>query len=63
MENTFEFNDETIQKLFGFEDAESEKIDRLREYYFKKDTFSRVISDLPLRILVGHKGTGKSALF
>lgn len=60
---TLVFNDETIQSLFGFEDAESEPIERLREYYFKKDTFSRVVSDLPIRILVGHKGTGKSALF
>jgi hypothetical protein len=58
-----EFNDETIQSLFGFEDAESEPIDRLKEYYFKKDTYNRVVADLPLRILVGHKGTGKSALF
>ncbi len=57
------FNDETIQSIFGFEDAESEPIERLREYYFKKDTFDRVVSNLPLRILVGHKGTGKSALF
>jgi len=57
------FNDETIQNLFGFEDAESEKIDRLKKYYLKKNTFERVTSDLPLRILVGHKGTGKSALF
>jgi len=57
------FDDETIQSLFGFEDAESEPIERLKEYYFKKDTFTRVVADLPLRILVGHKGTGKSALF
>ena len=57
------FDDETIQKLFGFEDAESESIERLKEYYFKKDTFDRVTAELPLRILVGHKGTGKSALF
>jgi len=63
MNKRIEFDDETIQKLFGFEDAESEPIDRLREYYFKKDTFQRVVSDLPIRILVGHKGTGKSALF
>jgi len=53
------FDDETIQKLFGFEDAESESIERLKEYYFKKDTFDRVTAELPLRILVGHKGTGK----
>lgn len=60
---TLIFNDETIQKLFGFEDAESESIERLKEYYLKKDTFERVTAELPLRILVGHKGTGKSALF
>lgn len=57
------FTDETIQELFGFEDAESESIERLKAYYFKKDTFERVTSDLPIRLLVGHKGTGKSALF
>jgi len=61
--NEFKFTDETIQSLFGFEDAESEPIERLKEYYFKKDTYNRVVSDLPIRILVGHKGTGKSALF
>src|SRR5690606_24859244 len=59
----FRFNDETIQELFGFEDAESEPIERLREYYFKKDTYNRVTANLLVRILVGHKGTGKSALF
>lgn len=58
-----DFTDENIQKLFGFEDAESETITRLKEYYFKKDTYERVCADIPLRILVGHKGTGKSALF
>lgn len=58
-----EFTDETIQKLFGYEAAEDEDIDRLKEYYFKNDIFGRVTSDLPLRVLVGHKGIGKSALF
>ncbi len=57
------FSDENIRKIFGFEDAESESIERLKQYYFKNDTFSQVIADLPLRILVGHKGVGKSALF
>lgn len=57
------FNDETIQTLFGFEDAESEPIARLKEFFFKKDTYERVTAELPVRILVGHKGTGKSALF
>lgn len=53
----------TNQALFGFEDAESESIDWLKEYHLKKDTYDRVAADLPVRILVGHKGTGKSALF
>jgi hypothetical protein len=56
------FSDDNIQKLFGFEDAESEPIERLKQYYFKKETYDKVIADLPIRILVGHKGTGKSAL-
>lgn len=58
-----EFTDENIQRLFGYEDAESEPIDRLKEYYLKNETFERMTSDLPIRILVGHKGIGKSALF
>lgn len=57
------FDDETIQGLFGFEDAESESLDRLKAYYLKNSTYDRVRADLPVRILVGHKGTGKSALF
>lgn len=59
----FVFDDTTIQNLFGFEDAESEPIERLKEYYLKKSTYSSVVADVPVRILVGHKGTGKSALF
>lgn len=62
-ENRIEFTDENVQKLFGFEDAESESLDRLKQYYLKNDTFTRATSDLPIRILVGHKGIGKSALF
>jgi len=57
------FNDETIQRLFGHEAAEDEDKTRLRDYYFKGDVFSRITAGLPLRILVGHKGIGKSALF
>ena len=57
------FSEIEIQKIFGHEAAEDEDIDRLREYYFKGTTFDQVITDLPLRILVGHKGIGKSALF
>lgn len=51
------------QRLFGNEAAEDENAERLKEYYFKNETFQKVAVDLPLRILVGHKGIGKSALF
>ena len=59
----YDFTPETIQQLFGFEDAESESPKRLKEYFLKKDTYDSMFADLPVRILVGHKGTGKSALF
>jgi hypothetical protein len=62
-QKAIEFNEVTIRKIFGSLDGEGENIDRLKEYYFKTDTFNQVISDLPVRILVGYKGIGKSALF
>ncbi len=63
MENLIQFDDETIQKLFGHEAAEDEDFIRLKEYYVKSKVYNRIVVDLPLRILVGHKGIGKSALF
>jgi len=57
------FSEVEIQQLFGHEAAEDEIPERLREYYFKSSTYDQVVTDLPLRILVGHKGIGKSALF
>lgn len=57
------FSEENIQRLFGHEAAEDENVERLKEYYFKNDVFEQVSADLKLRILVGHKGIGKSALF
>ena len=33
------------------------------EDYIKSSTYDQVVTSLPLRILVGHKGIGKSALF
>jgi hypothetical protein len=57
------FDDLTIQRIFGHEAAEQEDIKRLRQYYFKSQVYDRMTSPLPLRILVGHKGIGKSALF
>lgn len=57
------FTDENIHKLFGHEAAEDEDSERLQEYYLKNEIYSRITANLPLRILVGHKGIGKSALF
>lgn len=57
------FTESQIQSLFGHEAAEDEDPDRLRTYYFKSATYDHVATDLSLRILVGHKGIGKSALF
>jgi len=60
---SLKFSETEIQRLFGHEAAEDEDPIRLREYYFKTKTYDQVSVDLPLRILVGHKGIGKSALF
>ncbi len=57
------FDEETIQRLFGHEAAEDEPLERLKQYYLKNKVYARITAELPLRILVGHKGTGKSALF
>lgn len=57
------FDEMTISKLFGAEAAEDEDEERLQQYYFKNDVYDQVVNDLPLRIIVGHKGIGKSALF
>lgn len=57
------FSDEEIAELFGHEAAEDEKLERLMEYYFKSTVYEQISADLPLRIVVGHKGIGKSAVF
>ncbi len=57
------FSEEELQQLFGHEAAEDEEPQRLREYYFKTSIYDQIANDLPLRIIVGHKGIGKSALF
>jgi hypothetical protein len=56
------FTDAQIRELFGSEDAENESSDRFQEYFVKNRAYENLRSDLPLRILVGHKGVGKSAL-
>lgn len=63
MKHEIKFTDENIRKIFGSYDGEGENIKRLKEYYFKTESYNSIISDLPVRILVGQKGIGKSALF
>lgn len=57
-----DFTDETIYGIFGNEDAENERPERLKEYFFRNKAYESLKADLPIRILVGHKGVGKSAL-
>lgn len=56
------FTEENIQNLFGNEAAEDEVYEKLQSYYIKSDTHEKIAANLPLRILVGHKGIGKSAI-
>lgn len=57
-----DFKKENRIRLFGHEDAGKEKDARLSEYYFKTTQYEDIASDLGLQIVVGEKGTGKSAL-
>lgn len=63
MTTEFAFTDENIEKMFGKEAAEDEDFSALQSYYIKSSTHQQVTSDTKLRILVGHKGVGKSAIF
>ncbi len=55
------FTEQTISDIFGCEAAEDDSIEKLKDYYFKNDVYEKIHNDLPIRILVGHKGIGKSA--
>ena len=56
------FDDATIERLIGTEDAENENDKRFKEYFFRNKAYDNLVAPLPIRILVGHKGIGKSAL-
>lgn len=56
------FTDDTIFEIFGHEAAEDENDDRFLQYFYFNTAYENLTSNLPLRILVGHKGVGKSAL-
>ena len=57
-----EFTDANIERLFGVSDAENERPERLKQYFFRNKAYVNLANDLPIRVLVGHKGSGKSAL-
>lgn len=57
-----QFDDLTIERIFGADDAENENPERFKEYFYRNRAYESVVADLPYRILVGHKGVGKSAL-
>ncbi|MDF2537718.1 MAG: hypothetical protein K0S76_739 [Herbinix sp.] len=57
-----DFKKENRLKLFGHEDAVKEKEERLSSYYYKTTQYEDVISDIGMQIIIGEKGTGKSAL-
>jgi len=51
----------TRLSMFGHEDAGQEKAERLKQYFIKKTDYETVTSDIPLSIVIGFKGVGKSA--
>ena len=57
------FTEDQIMGLFGELAAEDENIERFKSSFFKNATYEKIHNDRPLRILVAHKGVGKSALF
>ena len=63
MKERITFTEEEIQGLFGSLAAEDENKERLEKYFFKSNTYDKIHNYLPLRILVAHKGIGKSAIF
>ena len=57
-----EFTQENITKIFGHEAAEDDNEENLYNFYVKGAAYKTLKNNLPLYILVGHKGCGKSAL-
>lgn len=57
-----DFTEDNIRLLFGNEAAEDETVEDLKKFYIKGSAYEKLKSDIKLYVLVGHKGTGKSAL-
>lgn len=60
---TVDFSEEQIREMFGDLAAEDEKMERFSSYFIKTDVYKKIHNFLPIRILVAHKGIGKSAVF
>lgn len=58
-----DFSEEQIREMFGDLAAEDEKEERFSSYFIKTDVYKKIHNFLPIRILVAHKGIGKSAVF
>ena len=58
-----DFSEEQIRDMFGDLAAEDERKERFRAYFIKTDVYKKIHNFLPIRILVAHKGIGKSAVF
>ena len=58
-----DFSEEQIIEMFGGLAAEDEKSERFSSYFIKTDVYGKIHNSLPIRILVAHKGIGKSAVF
>ena len=56
------FDAETIYNLFGSFDAETEAPEKFQDYFVNNSFYEKFSADFPLRIAVGNKGTGKSAI-
>lgn len=58
-----DFSEEQIRDMFGDLAAEDEKRERFSSYFIKTDVYKKIHNFLPIRMLVAHKGIGKSAVF
>lgn len=63
MPTNITFTEDQITGLFGELAAEDEEIVRFKSSFFKSSTYAKIHNERPLRILVAHKGVGKSVLF
>ncbi|MDE6663112.1 MAG: cold shock domain-containing protein [Lachnospiraceae bacterium] len=62
-DKVIDFSEEQIREMFGDLAAEDEKKERFSSYFIKTDVYEKIHNFLPIRILVAHKGIGKSAVF